>query len=155
MDDGDDDDPLPLMEDSDGADSPKPHDGNDQIARSQSPQQQAQGESTEPQNDRASADPAQSRGTKAERRARRQRESSDDVLILECPHCQGTVQILALNCRIFRHGAFKRSGMQIPPHASQAECEMWLSRNAVDGCAKPFRVVQVGDKLVAEVCDYI
>eukprot|EP00004_Rigifila_ramosa_P011786 TRINITY_DN2519_c0_g1_i2.p1 TRINITY_DN2519_c0_g1~~TRINITY_DN2519_c0_g1_i2.p1 ORF type:complete len:141 (+),score=11.29 TRINITY_DN2519_c0_g1_i2:72-494(+) len=102
MDDGDDDDPLPLMEDSDGADSPKPHDGNDQIARSQSPQQQAQGESTEPQNDRASADPAQSRGTKAERRARRQRESSDDVLILECPHCQGTVQILALNCRIFR-----------------------------------------------------
>lgn len=73
------------------------------------------------------------------------------MIEVSCPHCQGTVLIEQLNCKIFRHGIFKRSGKQIPPHASKADCDAWFEKNEVWGCGKPFRV----EEGKAVVCDYI
>ena len=71
-----------------------------------------------------------------------------------CPHCSGKIEIVSLNCGIFRH-AVNSNGVQLSPHASQAECEYALRSGAL-GCAKPFRVIQTSDgTLITEKCDYI
>jgi hypothetical protein len=68
-----------------------------------------------------------------------------------CPHCNGMVIIEQLNCAIFRHGIFKNTGKQIPPHASKEECDNWVKNNDIYGCGKPFQVIE--NKAV--VCEYI
>jgi hypothetical protein len=46
-------------------------------------------------------------------------------IIIECPHCQGTVLVNKkdLNCMIFRHGILKDSGKQLDPHLPKKECD--------------------------------
>lgn len=73
------------------------------------------------------------------------------MLELTCPHCNGTVLIEELNCAIFRHGVFKKSGKQIPPHASKEDCDNWVKNNDIYGCGKPFKVVEKK----AVICEYI
>ncbi len=73
------------------------------------------------------------------------------MLIVECPHCVGTVVIEQLNCKIFRHGIFKRTGKQIPPHAPKTDCDRWAEKNEIFGCGKPFKIVDN----TAVVCEYI
>ncbi len=73
------------------------------------------------------------------------------MLEVKCPHCDGTVIIEQRNCCIFRHGIFKNTGRQIPPHASKENCEAWIREGKLWGCGKPFRLE--GDKAV--VCEYI
>jgi len=72
-------------------------------------------------------------------------------MLIACPHCKEWIWIEQLNCRIFRHAAFK-NGQQIPPHATQAECESWVEQGLVYGCAKPFQILETGE---AVECDYI
>jgi len=55
------------------------------------------------------------------------------TFFVECPHCQGMVEIVAVNCSIFRHGA-DVNGQQLNPHAPQQICEI----QTVYGCGKPF-----------------
>jgi len=76
-------------------------------------------------------------------------------MLIQCPHCNEYVWIEQLNCRIFRHGYFKTGdtiGEQIPPHASQTECEAWIKEERVYGCAKPFQILETGEVVK---CDYI
>jgi hypothetical protein len=73
------------------------------------------------------------------------------MLELQCPHCNGMVIIEQLNCAIFRHGVFKNTGKQIPPHASKEECDNWVKNNDIYGCGKPFQVIE--NKPV--ICEYI
>ena len=73
------------------------------------------------------------------------------MLVIICPHCNGMVIIEQLNCAIFRHGVFKASGKQIPPHASKEECDNWVKNNDIYGCGKPFKV----EEGKAVICDYI
>lgn len=73
---------------------------------------------------------------------------SNDFYV-ECPSCGVMVEILALNCAIFRCGVFRDSGQQLPPHASREMCESAVPK--IWGCGKPFRVVN--NK--AELCDFI
>ncbi len=81
-------------------------------------------------------------------------------MIVQCPHCHEFIWIEQLNCRIFRHASFKdkddkvkdKVGEQIPPHASQIECEAWVKEGLVYGCAKPFQILESGEVVV---CDYI
>jgi len=77
-------------------------------------------------------------------------------VFVTCPHCQGTVEILEINCAIFRHAVYKRTGAQLSPHASKAECDQLAEQGQLYGCAKPFRIV-TNDNLVLEAvpCDYI
>jgi len=68
-----------------------------------------------------------------------------------CPHCGGFIEILQLNCGIFRHGIFKANGQQIPPHAPKEAIEAWLAAGALRGCGQPFRVVH-GKAILCDYC---
>ena len=81
----------------------------------------------------------------------------EDVLTtIQCPHCGGWVEVIMLNCRIFRHGQFKTTSQQIDPHASKDQCDEYVQKGLIYGCGKPFLVTQEpsGD-FVTTVCDYI
>lgn len=73
------------------------------------------------------------------------------MLIVLCPHCGDYVEILELNCRIFRHGVYKKNMTQINPHMPRPDCEALITNNEIYGCGKPFKVVDAK----AESCDYI
>lgn len=72
--------------------------------------------------------------------------------MLKCPHCQGAIEIIALNCGIFRHAVYK-DGRQFNPHAPKEECDSQL--DLVYGCTKPFRVNIINNKYYIIACDYI
>jgi len=86
-------------------------------------------------------------------------------LIIKCPHCESMVLIDQLNCRIFRHGVFKSTGIQINPHLSQSECERLFRANQIYGCGRPFRIDIINNnnnnnnpkhsQIVANKCGYI
>ena len=80
----------------------------------------------------------------------------DEFHHIECPHCQGHILIhkSEVNCAIFRHGVYKNTMEQIPPHLSREECDRLASSELINGCGKPFRLIQ--EPIVsAVVCDYI
>ena len=71
-----------------------------------------------------------------------------------CPHCGCLAQVLKseINCTIFRHGFLQDTNTQIPPHATQADCEQWIRDNkVVGGCGKPFQF----DGVHVTPCGYI
>jgi hypothetical protein len=72
-------------------------------------------------------------------------------MIVECPHCHAPVVILELNCAIFRHGVFKSTYEQIPPHLPKEDCAELVKQEKIFGCGKPFQIVNG----VAVICDYI
>ena len=81
--------------------------------------------------------------------------------VVTCPWCDGLVVVEELRCGIFRHGAFRDTGLQIDPHATQAQIEQWAAEGRLVGCGRPFRVIHTsspsspGTPLVAERCGYI
>ena len=72
-------------------------------------------------------------------------------MIVHCPHCGGEIQILELNCKIFRHAVYKDTHKQLNPHASKELCDYVVKNGLVHGCAKPFKV----ENGKAVVCDYL
>ena len=80
--------------------------------------------------------------------------------LVTCPHCQQLIEIVELNCQIFRCGIYKHNGEQISPHLPKIECDRLMESNAMYGCGKPFRVnsmvTEVLERImVAEICDYL
>jgi hypothetical protein len=78
---------------------------------------------------------------------------SNNIII--CPHCKEYVEIVEINCAIFRHGTFKNNGQQMDPHTPKPLCDQYIQTNAIYGCGKPFKIVIREKMLVAEICDYI
>ena len=78
----------------------------------------------------------------------------NNYIIEDCPNCGEPVQLFLneLNCKIFRHGVYKKSGQQIDPHLDEKSCNSLKNKNKIYGCGKPFRV---NDFLKLEKCDYI
>jgi hypothetical protein len=72
-------------------------------------------------------------------------------MFIECPHCYQLIEVIELNCRIFRCGIIKATYEQIPPHATKDECIKYLN-DGIYGCAKPFII---NNNLIPEKCDYI
>jgi len=74
-------------------------------------------------------------------------------VIVSCPYCHLSIQIFKADfkCRIFRHGAFKQNGLQIPPHLEKKECDRLYAAGEIYGCGKPFLL----KNNAAEACDYI
>ena len=70
---------------------------------------------------------------------------------VECPHCSGIVEILEINCSIFRHACYKADSKQVPPHTHKEECKRLVKEDLVYGCCKPFKIVNKK----AYKCDYI
>ncbi len=90
------------------------------------------------------------------------------MLLVHCPHCQQLIEILAINCAIFRCGIYRQTGEQLPPHLSKAECDRVAEQQLIFGCGKPFRIQPASSAQVAPlspassepayeavVCDYI
>jgi hypothetical protein len=77
---------------------------------------------------------------------------------VKCPHtlCGITIQIVALNCAIFRCGVFKATGRQVDPHLPKRECDALIASGLIYGCGGPFRVypTETG-AFESVVCDYI
>ena len=78
-----------------------------------------------------------------------------NIIIVQCPNCGQDVIIIKLNCKIFRHAAYKDTGKQINPHMNKNKCEKLIRQNKIYGCGKPFKVNIVDDKYIPEICDYI
>jgi hypothetical protein len=76
----------------------------------------------------------------------------NNLLIIECPHCQQSIEVLALNCRIFRCGVFKNTNQQIDPHLNEVECKNLKNNDLIYGCGKPF---QITDNNSVIICGYI
>lgn len=77
-------------------------------------------------------------------------------IFVECPHCKCLVEILEINCAIFRHGTYKQNGQQLNPHLPKADCDRLVAADAIHGCGKPFQLIKrEGDVYEAVVCDYI
>ena len=72
----------------------------------------------------------------------------------ECCRCGQAfiVERDQLNCRIFRCGIIKTSGVQLEPHATRGVCEYYYNNGLLYGCGKPFRI---DDNLQVVKCDYI
>lgn len=69
--------------------------------------------------------------------------------VAQCPHCQQWMEIVQLNCKIFRHG-------NLPPHSKKEVCDRYGSDPALPGCGGPFRVTRSQDgQLSVNSCGYI
>jgi hypothetical protein len=66
-----------------------------------------------------------------------------------CPWCNIGIEIIAENCKVFRCGIIKQSGLQLNPHLSEKECNAVLAY--IYGCGKPFQLYE--GQLIK--CDYI
>ena len=73
---------------------------------------------------------------------------------VNCPNCDIMIEIVELNCRIFRCGIYKNNYIQIPPHSTREECDRLIKNNEIYGCGKPFRILQTNTKYIIETCDY-
>lgn len=80
-----------------------------------------------------------------------------EKIIVSCPHCKLMIEVLQVNCGIFRHGVYKQSNKQIPPHLEKTQCDLLKQKNLIWGCGKPFKVLNKTntDEWRAVVCNYI
>ena len=77
-------------------------------------------------------------------------------IIVDCPHCNNIVEIIEINCAIFRHGVYKNNNMQIGPHEPKEICDNLFNNGLIYGCGKPFRLIRNDDSIYkAIICDYI
>ena len=78
-------------------------------------------------------------------------------IIVSCPHCKDFIIINKdeFNCKIFRHGSYKKNGKQINPHMKKKDCDKLSKKKLINGCGKPFRLIEDGKKYNTEICDYI
>ena len=74
------------------------------------------------------------------------------MFIIQCPHCSIFIEIVEINCKIFRCGIFKHNFQQIPPHLSESECNALALSGNIYRCSKPFIL---DDDSTPQKCDYI
>lgn len=73
--------------------------------------------------------------------------------ICQCPYsdCNITIEIIEINCSIFRCGVHKDTGQQIEPHLPKEECDKLKQENKIWGCGRPFKLVNG----LLVICEYI
>jgi len=81
--------------------------------------------------------------------------SENSSIIVICPHCNDSILIEQLNCKIFRHGILKSNNTQINPHSSKEECDFFINNELIYGCGKPFKIIAITNELKVEICEYI
>lgn len=87
----------------------------------------------------------------------KENKNDEPYIFVLCPHCENGVMIYKkeFNCKIFRHGIYKKDNKQINPHLDKPSCDKLAETNQIYGCGKPFRIVEKEDEFVAEICGYI
>ena len=80
-----------------------------------------------------------------------------DYVIISCPHCEVPIMVLKkeFNCKIFRHGVYKKTYEQIDPHLPKVECDRLKANDLIIGCGKPFMLVDTTTGTKAVKCDYV
>lgn len=73
------------------------------------------------------------------------------MLIVQCPHCEMFIEVVELNCKIFRCGVYKETYIQIHPHLPKEECDSLVQSDMIYGCGRPFKIVDN----IPQKCDYI
>tara|TARA_B100000795_G_C22788152_1_gene435601 strand:+ start:881 stop:1081 length:201 start_codon:yes stop_codon:yes gene_type:complete len=63
--------------------------------------------------------------------------------------------ILELNCKIYRHGMYKQTLLQIDPHMKKVDCERLFREGLIYGCGKPFKIIMEEGKYRIEKCEYL
>ena len=78
-------------------------------------------------------------------------------MIITCPYsnCNICIEIVEINCAIFRCGIYKNDGKQINPHLSKEECETLKREDKIWGCGKPFQLINTNGIYQLAICDYI
>ena len=76
---------------------------------------------------------------------------STSKTILPCPHCDIMIEVIEINCAIFRCGIYKDTGQQVEPHLSKYLCDALKENDKIWGCGKPFQLVN--GQLVK--CEYL
>ena len=81
----------------------------------------------------------------------------EEYIIISCPHCHNIIYIdkKEFNCKIFRHGVYKKTLKQIDPHSPKNMCDYLVKNNLIYGCGKPFKLIPNGNSIIVEMCDYI
>jgi hypothetical protein len=76
---------------------------------------------------------------------------------VNCPNCSQSIEIVELNCRIFRCGVFRTTFTQIDPHLCKERCEELVRNEKIYGCGKPFQafVSDNSGNVICKSCDYI
>jgi hypothetical protein len=62
---------------------------------------------------------------------------------LHCPNCSQYIEILAVNCAIFRCGVYKDTLIQINPHSTEQEVNRLLEKDLIYGCGQPFALMDL------------
>jgi len=70
------------------------------------------------------------------------------------------IEVIELNCKIFRCGIYKNNFEQIDPHLNKEECDRLYNNGLIYGCSKPFivNITIKNDNNVdyeSVICDYI
>ena len=79
-------------------------------------------------------------------------------ILVKCPQCSDLVIINKkdFNCKIFRHGVYKKDNKQIDPHLNKQECDRLFNEKLIYGCGKPFRIIKTAqEQYTVEECGYI
>lgn len=73
--------------------------------------------------------------------------------VLQCPYpdCTIAIEVIEINCAIFRCGVHKHTGKQIEPHLQKEECDKLKHDDKIWGCGRPFQLVN--GSLIK--CEYI
>lgn len=92
---------------------------------------------------------------KCDNKKEEENNDDDDYIVRDCPNCGENVIIFKneINCKIFRHGIFKDSYKQVPPHSDKQLCDSLFDKNLIYGCGKPFIYNSNDTKL--KLCGYI
>ncbi len=61
-------------------------------------------------------------------------------MLIICPNCNEYVEILELNCCIFRHGVYINTMQQINPHLNKIECDILFNENKILGMENHFKL---------------
>jgi len=84
------------------------------------------------------------------------------MILVNCPHCDQLIEIVELNCCIFRCGVYRQNQEQIPPHLPKSECDNLAEQELIFGCGKPFRIESFSNpeknnetSYKTIICDYI
>lgn len=72
-------------------------------------------------------------------------------MLVECPWCGISIEIIEKNCGIFRCGISKSTYAQIPPHEKEQICKELKEKDLIYGCGNPFKIAGNG----VEKCGYI
>ena len=78
-----------------------------------------------------------------------------NIVLCPYPDCNISIEIIEINCSIFRCGVHKHNGQQIDPHLPKEQCDKLKKENKIWGCGRPFQIVKINDSYNSIKCEYI